>query len=392
LLALSGIGLILTLTGGMSTLAVGVMTLLQGGASAGQAGRFFSIAWTSGLVCLLLLPSIYFAIIRLLGKELPARQMPDALNIASVLMLLWPLVLALGIFLSRFERLSWLLMPPLHLLAVGIPLWWLVEVGRKKLPAGSPLRSWGLLSFGLIISPTVAILAEVMVILVVAIGVGFWLVSQPGISQQLSQTLLQLSDMQSQEDLALIRQSLQPYLQQPAVIFSLLSVFAVFVPLIEELIKPLALWTLAGRQLTPAEGFVGGLICGSAFALVESLGFLGAAASSDWVVQAVGRMGTGLLHVTTAGLMGWALASAWGKGQYLKLGLTYLLAVGIHGVWNTFGLLLGLAPQFSSTAAPISIPFAAQMGTIAPIVLGILMAVLLLLLAFSNRRLRATVS
>jgi len=65
---------------------------------------------------------------------------------------------------------------------------------------------------------------------------------------------------------------LQPVAMTPSVLISVLLMVSGVVPLIEELVKPLGLWVLVGKKLTPAQGFVGGLLCGAAFALLESLG------------------------------------------------------------------------------------------------------------------------
>jgi len=82
------------------------------------------------------------------------------------------------------------------------------------------------------------------------------------------------------------------------------------IPLLEELLKPLAIWILVWRKLTPVEGFVAGLICGSAFGLIESIGNLASISGSDWIIVVLGRTGTGLLHTVATGLVGWGLASA----------------------------------------------------------------------------------
>jgi len=55
----------------------------------------------------------------------------------------------------------------------------------------------------------------------------------------------------------------------------------------------------------------------------------------------VGRIGTGLLHIFTAGINGWALASTWRDGKYMRVGIAYLASVIVHGAWNLFALLLG---------------------------------------------------
>jgi uncharacterized membrane protein len=40
------------------------------------------------------------------------------------------------------------------------------------------------------------------------------------------------------------------------------------------------------------------------------------------------------MHITSSGVLGWAIASAQLEKRYRRLVLTYLLSVSIHGLWN----------------------------------------------------------
>jgi len=134
-----------------------------------------------------------------------------------------------------------------------------------------------------------------------------------------------------------------------------------------------------GKRLTPREGFIGGMICGAVFALVESLGMMSSAPAEGWALSAVGRMGTAILHITTTSLTGWGLATAWQDRHFGKLGAACLISVFFHGVWNTFGLLAGwgaLVPAGS---------FGLRLAGIAPVVLAFLAIVLYCLLMIGNR-------
>jgi hypothetical protein len=82
-------------------------------------------------------------------------------------------------------------------------------------------------------------------------------------------------------------------------------------------------------------------------------------------------------------LTGWALALAWNKHRregvqgYLRLGIAYLGAVGLHGLWNGLTLLLvaaGIsqslgqtAPEWLGLANPI-VPYALVGLTVAGLV------------------------
>ena len=96
----------------------------------------------------------------------------------------------------------------------------------------------------------------------------------------------------------------------------------------------------------------------------------------------IGRLGTGLLHITTTSLVGWGLGVAWERGKYLKLGVIFFLAVSLHGIWNVFGLLVGLVPYLTEQS------LALRLGTIAPLALAVLSMTLLFIMIGTNRRLR----
>jgi RsiW-degrading membrane proteinase PrsW (M82 family) len=147
-------------------------------------------------------------------------------------------------------------------------------------------------------------------------------------------------------------------------------------------------WALARSKITPAQGFSAGLISGAAFALVESLGYLATPSGSGWLGVVVGRTGTGLLHVTTTGLIGWALASAWEEKHYRRLVLAYLGAVGLHSFWNIFGLLVALPLLIgqASVQTSTSVGFFVNLGQLAPFALGIEVILLLLILFAINRQ------
>ena len=112
----------------------------------------------------------------------------------------------------------------------------------------------------------------------------------------------------------------------PAVVASVFVYIAVLVPLIEEILKPIGVWLLAGRKLTPVDGFMAGVLSGAGYALFENL-FL-SSSGEQWMSVVLARVGTGAVHMFTTSLVGWGLASAWGQGRYLRLALSFALAVG----------------------------------------------------------------
>jgi hypothetical protein len=152
--------------------------------------------------------------------------------------------------------------------------------------------------------------------------------------------------------------------------------------MLEELLKPLVMWVLVGWKLEPSEGFAAGLICGAAFALLETVTALSSADTGSWAILAVERAGTGMLHVLTAGLVGWGLASAW-RGKFLRLAGAYLAAVGLHAAWNGSSLGLGIVPVLGTVQDQSSAPAGFQV-----ILIVGLMALMLVIFFLVNRQLR----
>jgi len=392
-LLLSGLGFLLFALGGVVLLLMGVAGLTGSGlVDAAQALPYFSLMWVCGLVCLLVTPSIVLSSMRLLGsstgKSLPAWQWRGSFRAASWAMLAWPLALAAGTWISRTGRLGWLFLPPLQILAVALPLWWLIEFGRRglDLSGSGPQRAWGVLSAGLLVSPTVALVVELLAIALLLVVFVGWLSSQPGALEQVTLLAQRLSNAGSDPEVLL--RILRPLVETPAVLISIILATSGLFPLIEELVKPLGLWALAGRKPTPAQGFLFGLLSGAAFALLESLGTIANPSGQDWLVVVLGRTGTGMLHTVCSGLMGWALASAWQDGRYLRLAGTYLLAAGLHGLWNLFGIVLALPAVFGTASVTGIAALLLRLGQVAPFVLVVLMMLLFSILLVSNRRLR----
>ena len=386
-LLLSGLGFLLFAGLGAVLLFMGVAGLVGGSSPAAGALPFFSLAWICGLVCLLQAPSLVLSSMRLLGKPRPAWRWGGSFRAASWAMLAWPFAIAAGAWVARTGTLDWLVLPPLQILGVGLPLWWLIEFGRRGLPESVPQRSWGILSSGLLVSMPVALVVELLAIGLMLVVFIVWLSSQPGAAEQM--TLLAQRLANAGNDPEVLGRILRPLAMNPTVLVSVLLATSGVFPLIEELIKPLGLWVLVGRKLTPAEGFVFGLLSGAAFALLESLGTLANPSGQEWLVVILGRTGTGVLHTVTTGLMGWALASTWQDGRYLRLAGTYLLAAGLHGVWNLFGLVVALPALFGTASLTGIAAVLLRLGQVAPVVLGVLTVLLLSILLASNRRLRA---
>jgi hypothetical protein len=268
--------------------------------------------------------------------------------VANACFILVPVLIVIGYFVSGNAVLATILLPFLQLAVVAFPLLWMLVTGRRNLSSGSSQHDWGIFSFSVTVTMPLIIVIETALIIGIIVGVlVIFAVMSPEILQQFSSTMERL--MNASVDRETVLRILRPYLAQPAVIYFLIAITAGMIPLLEELFKPLALWCFAGRPLTPRDGFVGGMICGAAFALIESLGALASPAPESWAVIAIGRIGTGILHITASGLVGWGMAKAWNESKYGSLAASYLAAVSLHSLWNISALMTGLRElaQFS---------------------------------------------
>jgi RsiW-degrading membrane proteinase PrsW (M82 family) len=188
-------------------------------------------------------------------------------------------------------------------------------------------------------------------------------------------------------DVQTILVTLAPYLTNPLVLLLALAFAAVCVPLIEETLKPAAVWLLGRRLRSPAEGFALGALCGAGFAMLEGM------QAANGMAQMLGiglvaRAASSLMHVTASGLMGWGIASARLEKRHKRLAGTFLLSVGIHGLWNgsvvlaVFGALRFSLQETSPDLISILL-VTAGMG-----ILGFMLIMILVLLPIINLRLR----
>jgi hypothetical protein len=353
------------------------------------AGRVpFLLLGTSGiLIGLILVPSAVYALLRLLGRR-PARLLPVPRWLRpSLLIFILPFVLLAGGWVSQQGTVGELVLPFFHILAIGIPVLWLAYLAVRGLPLGSPQRAWGILGSGSVLSPSMILLVELGVLLAGVTAVSVWIFGNTSALNELNtlaQRLEQAQQVGSSPEILV--HTLAPYLSDPRVIYAAFAFGSVIVPLIEEALKPLGAWFLAGSRLTPPEGFTVGVLCGAGYALLESL-LLSSNGGAEWVSLVFARIGTGVIHILTSGLMGWALASAWAEGRYLRLGAGYLGAVMIHGLWNGLTVLL-VAAAISQALGQSEGDLLSQAGKWAPYGLIGLAVLGLAALIWANWRLR----
>jgi hypothetical protein len=150
---LSGLGLVVSLLIAAGLLVYGLTGRFGSAPDLQSASATFSLVAIFCFVALLTIPSLIFSYRHLSGKD-PSRPPSTTghFKLASMALILWLATLALGNILSRNDQISWLFLPPLGLLAIALPVWWIFELARRELPAGSQQRGWGLLNFGIFIT------------------------------------------------------------------------------------------------------------------------------------------------------------------------------------------------------------------------------------------------
>lgn len=337
LLMLSALGFLFGLAGALLTL-VGLPSS-GGGIGFTETLPVISSGLLALLIALLNLPAFVVSIRYLQGKTIDVKA-KSLIKPASLSLILWAGTLALGYFAIESVRTP-LLVAFMTVIAVIIPIWWLVEFSRRQLPRSNAAREWGTLAVGLTVSPLIIMVIEILLMLVVGVGVFFLLSTQPEAIRQISSILRNIEDYQG--SLEQLERLIYDLAQNPMVAGGFFLVIGILAPFVEEFFKPMAIWFLLNRPLKDHEGFSLGLISGGAFALLESMGLVGQIGPDTWLSAVVLRAATGLLHIGLSGLVGFGLVKTWNRGSFAR-SLLYLLSAGaLHGAWNSLALLSGFA-------------------------------------------------
>jgi len=350
---LSGLGVLYFLVQSIGLGLLGITAYISGQTNTSQTIPVMLLVWSSLLSALMLLPVFLLSLYQVRSKPIPRwldTGRPVVWKAALWSILIWPLVILVGWLVADRPSLSVFVLGPLNLLVAGLPVLFIYTLAQRNLDGGSQARRWRIFGFSLAITPVIIMIVEIIAVLIIAGIGGLWLLYRFSIDPALEQQITALIDqirLAGDGDPELVLELLKPYLTQPGVVFWAIAIFGGVIPIIEEILKPIALWSLAGRKPSPQEGFVGGLLCGAGFALMENVLYLSSAmVVEDWLYMATGRAGTGVLHMLASGLVGWGLARAWRDGKWFFQGLTLLGAFLLHGFWNALALVVGVLPLF----------------------------------------------
>lgn len=376
--------LALTAAVGFALIAALGMLMPAGGQLPSDNLSLLMLAASAGFIVVLLLPSAWYALQSLSGRGKRAGEPQPPLRASMWWLLPLPVVILAGYGLTRLGSPWDYLLPPLHVLAITLSAGWLFAVGSRGLSLGSRQRFWGVLAGGAVFSPLLILMVEAVFLVVFLVIAVTNLASNQALLEQLAVILENVPDSpQAAQELLTV---LQPFLSQPVVIYAVVAFAAGLVPLIEEAIKPVAVWMLFRRPLTPAQGYAAGLLSGAGYGLYESLAL--AVGGESWALVVTARAGTTLLHILASGLVGWGLAGAFQRGRFGRLALAYLSAVLLHGAWNALTLAstaggLGL-PNLADSPVLLFASRAAPVG-LAILIIGLFAALILLNRGFTRQ-------
>jgi hypothetical protein len=343
------------------------------GSSSLELTQSFMNAASLAFLGILVLPSAWYAWKEFAFPELKTTIRPEPRGFVFTLTLLVlvvvPATLWLGNWVSQNDQLSWLLLPPLNIIANGLPAFWLVYIGIRGLNPGSPRHKWGVFASGLVLGPAIVLILELLVLVGFGLLALLWAALNPGIASQLQSLIFRIQHTTPNLDALL--PILLPYLLRPGILFIVFAFISVIVPIIEETLKPIGVWLHVGQRLAPAQGFAYGVLCGAGFGLFENLGNT-SGGGETWAILASTRITTLLLHCLTTGLVGWALASAWSHKRYLRLAITFAFAVVVHGLWNGMAVLSSISSMegLVNIEIPASLVKIGNLSTIGIIALG----------------------
>ena len=260
-------------------------------------------------------------------------------------MIFWMLVLITGYFISKKDA-ETIFLAPLTIAGVLIPIWWLIELARMKLPRSTRLREWGTLSIGLTVAPSIIMLVEILLVVTGIIMASVVLGLQTDWSSQLPSLLDQARISGGEIDG--LEELLFDLMKNPILSTAIFLTAGLFAPLTEELFKPIATWFLFNRPLKEYEGYSLGLISGGAFALLESAGMIIQINAQDWLPAVALRAATDVLHIGLSGFVGYGLVRHWNIKRYGRGILCIFIATLLHGSWNS----LALFSEFSTMLLP----------------------------------------
>ena len=327
----------------------------------------------------------YQALMAVLGRpKQPIINTPIRFRTALVLLLVWLAASILAQAVINAGGPTWLA-SPLHILAIGSPVYLVARIGTGGLSGETQLRMWGTLAAGLVGGTGVSALAEVALLLAGVFAAALFLVQSPDHLLAFEGLLHEVSRGSGIQD-ALA--ALQPILMHPLALATVLVAVAVVTPIVEEFSKSTAPWLIYRRLRTAAEGFWCGAVSGASFALLEGL-MASADPSGNWTAIFLIRAWSSMMHILASGLAGWGIAAFRLTGRSSRLIAGYGFAIGIHALWNAAVVGIGyggLRTLFNQAEPDVIAAVAILAGGLILTSLAVSLPAAILLI---NRKLRA---
>ena len=318
-------------------------TITTAAAGADRAPTVQDAAVIGAAVPLGLLPG---AVIGLHGLTMAGRRArgPFRFPPASWLLALFALAVGLGtVIVAVEEPLVWL-MPLAYAAAAMLPAAVLISVASRggvrrprPLEGLSHRQLWVALALGIAAITAVAGLVDGLL----AQALSTALLASSGAFDGL-RTFDQVTDAFRFPDF---------YLSKGQTIVLVVIVAAVAAPIVEEGLKGLGVALVLPRRPSPAVALTLGVAVGAGFGVTEAslygLASLEPDSAMDWWALMLLRAGATSMHALNTGMLGLALYYGRAERRYRQAFLLYLVAVAMHGLWNTMALLAGSRIIFS---------------------------------------------
>jgi hypothetical protein len=259
-----------------------------------------------------------------------------------ILVLLFPWLLLGGFFVQGWAPGTPLLFAVLHIGAAALPPLAIVALAGQAIRRASRWRDAVLqVSSGAFLSTSLALVAEMVLLILLVVAAIALIARQPGGLGQLQEYLSQLQNPGWLQDPARQGEILAALLRSPLVLAAGFALLVVIVPAIEEAVKAIGVLLFAYRRPTAAQCVSWGLMGGAGFALAE--GLLNTTLALDgWFPIVLLRGGTALIHTLAGAIMGLAWYRLLAERRWAPaLGL-YGASIGVHGLWNGSAALIAL--------------------------------------------------
>ncbi|MDK1028973.1 MAG: PrsW family glutamic-type intramembrane protease [Anaerolineae bacterium] len=347
------------------------------------ASQLSTVLFASSLIGigLLLLPIAWLSIQRLRGRDFKTVSFPIIQTWVWITIPgLWLFSIILATLFYDAPGAAWYV-PFLHLLSIALPIYIIIRIGTNRLQLGSGHRAWSVFGTGMTLSPLLAAIVEIGLILIGVIIFAVFLGTNSNSFSAIESLVAQLERAPDIESTLIL---LGPYLNNPLTLLAALAFLSFIIPVIEEILKSIGVLLIVDRITSNAQGFALGVLSGAGFAFTESL-FASITPDDTWGITLGMRGISSGMHMLASGLVGWGIAAARLDKQYLKLiGLT-ILAIVLHGLWNA-GAVFTVAGGLRISLSTSEFDLVGPLMTIAGVgLLLVLMGIIVVALFLINR-------